>query len=293
MALCFTHVVMSGGGLSALSYFGALRFLEIEGLTSSVRHIAGTSMGAIFAAAFALRMPMATIEQRFLDLMADGSTNQLPLLDIVTYLQRLGLDDVKRFIEVLRPEADKMTFLELSKKTGINLIICATHLATMEAAYFGVDTTPHVLVMDAVRASAAIPWVFTPVRIGEELYVDGGVSNNVPVDVFHGVPQSNILVFHTAPKTIKMNDNNPYKQPLAYTVSVLSRCLMQAHGISLYKSAYPHYLLFDNSPMPFLLVEFLPDGLKIKVTREDLDNCIAYGYNVAFSALRKFIREET
>ena len=54
----------------------------------------------------------------------------------------------------------------------------ATHLRTGRTVVF--EKGP---VARAVHASAAIPGVFVPVEIGGEVYVDGGVTNPVPVDV--------------------------------------------------------------------------------------------------------------
>jgi NTE family protein len=49
-------------------------------------------------------------------------------------------------------------------------------------------------VVDAVLASAAIPGVFPPVRIGNQLLVDGGVANNTPVSVAVALGATRIIV---------------------------------------------------------------------------------------------------
>jgi predicted acylesterase/phospholipase RssA len=287
----FTHLVMSGGGMAALSYFGTLRFLEVEGLYKTIRNVAGTSMGAIFAAAVALQIPLETLEKRTLQWVNNEDSASIPLLDIFQVYRKLGFDNGRRFMEVLQPEIDKITFLDLSKKTGINLVICATHVGTMEATFFSMETTPHVLVADAVRASIAVPWVFEPVRIGDDYYVDGGVSNNIPFEYFPpNTPPEAFLILHTIPQLLATTDIRvPHGQPIAYTVALLNRFLTQMSGTALLESRFPFYIKLDASPLPFLMVNFKNDAISFQVTNEQLDACVAYGYEKAFQMLRKYL----
>jgi NTE family protein len=63
-------------------------------------------------------------------------------------------------------------------------------------AAFGTDNAPAAGIADAVAASSAVPLVFRPYRIGEGLYVDGGVSSGTHADVVlgHGEPLDLVLV---------------------------------------------------------------------------------------------------
>lgn len=283
----FTHLVLSGGGFAALPYFGAIQFLQVEGMDKNIRNIAGTSMGALFATALALKIPLTELEKRVLDLIADPHKNIFKMSDVFSIIHDLGLDDGKRFIDIIRPEVDKLTFLDLSKKTGMNLVICATHITSSQSVYFSVDNTPNVLVSDAILASMAIPWFFKPVKIGDDLYVDGGVSDNVPFKPFENVSSKSILVFHCFPKPFRLPDDvSPFAQPVAYTISLLSRFFCQMSGIQFLKEKFPYYMLFDSSPLPLVPLMFQPDCMKLKLTKEDMDVSITYGYELAFQTLR-------
>ena len=63
-------------------------------------------------------------------------------------------------------------------------------------AAFGTDNAPVAGIAEAVAASSAVPLVFRPYRIGEGLYVDGGVSSGTHADVVlgHGEPLDLVLV---------------------------------------------------------------------------------------------------
>jgi NTE family protein len=62
------------------------------------------------------------------------------------------------------------------------LRVCAVDRRSGRRIVFGAPGAPRATVADAVTASCAIPWVFTPVRIGEREYVDGGVWSVTNLD---------------------------------------------------------------------------------------------------------------
>lgn len=287
-----THLVMSGGGFAAFSYFGILRFLAMEGLDRSIKHISGCSMGAIFAGGVALGIPLDVLERRFMAMFADRKTSGIPYPSMLTFFSNLGMDNGRNLVTMLEPEINHVTFLDLSKRTGIDLVICATHVRSMKAVFFSVDTTPHVLVADAIRASAAVPWVFCPVLIGEDYYIDGGVSANVPDAPFKtaDVPRSAILVLHTYGKTVLIpEDKKIHDVPWEYTISLVSRYFTQVSGESTYRDQYPNYIFLDDSPLPLLNMQFQKEIIRFVCSQEEMDACIEYGYRKAFQELRHLV----
>mgnify|MGYP003344579892 CR=1 FL=1 len=60
MSITFTHLVLSGGGLSGLLYLGSLRYLQQEKYDVQIKHIAGTSIGAFFGTAFGLGISISS-----------------------------------------------------------------------------------------------------------------------------------------------------------------------------------------------------------------------------------------
>ena len=64
---------------------------------------------------------------------------------------------------------------------------------------FGTDGAPEAGLAEAVAASSALPLVFRPFRIGESLYVDGGVSSGTHADLVLGTPGALDLVLVVAP----------------------------------------------------------------------------------------------
>ena len=69
------------------------------------------------------------------------------------------------------------------RKLGCELYITATDLDTCERVVFGVDGSDDVPISTAVRASGALPMVYSPVRIKDRELIDGGIVSTTNLDI--------------------------------------------------------------------------------------------------------------
>ena len=89
---------------------------------------------------------------------------------------------------------DTATFQDFKNKGARDLHVYATDLFTRNIQHFSVETTPDVVVAEAVRASMSIPvffnaWKFSNNIPDDHLYVDGGVLLNFPLYTFDDLNQ--------------------------------------------------------------------------------------------------------
>lgn len=75
------------------------------------------------------------------------------------------------------------TFGQLKEKTGNGLYVLGCELNTRKFKVFSPDDTADVPIVDAVVASMSIPFVFTPKAINGNLYLDGGTTKDMPLDI--------------------------------------------------------------------------------------------------------------
>ncbi|MGH7724899.1 MAG: patatin-like phospholipase family protein [Candidatus Eiseniibacteriota bacterium] len=157
-------VALSGGGARGAAHTGVLRVLRHASIP--VHCIAGTSSGAIVGAFHAAGVP----PEKQLAFAQRLRWRSLRMLGI----PKMGFfhtGELERFlIEVL----GDIHFEDLK----IPLAVVATDFRTAQPVVFREGR-----VAPAVAASAAIPIVFSPVRMGEHVLVDGGLSNNLPSDL--------------------------------------------------------------------------------------------------------------
>jgi len=69
------------------------------------------------------------------------------------------------------------------RKLGCELYITATDLDTCERVVFGVDGSDDVPISTAVRASGALPMVYSPVRVKDRELIDGGIVSTTNLDI--------------------------------------------------------------------------------------------------------------
>ncbi|MCK7556379.1 patatin-like phospholipase family protein [Chitinophaga sedimenti] len=186
-------VALSGGGAKGLAHIGILEAIDSAGL--KIDYIAGTSMGAIVGSLYAIGYPADSIEAMARKI--DWTTlfaNQPPLTDI-SYEEK---EEFNRYLIEVPFEHGKpkltsgmitgeQLWLELAKlyypvkdikdfsRFNIPFKCIATDVATGDMV-----TLENGELVSCVRASIAIPSVFTAVKIGDRKLVDGGVVRNFP-----------------------------------------------------------------------------------------------------------------
>ncbi len=155
-------LALSGGTARSVAHVGVLRALAESDIT--VDRVAGTSGGAIAAVCLAAGMPVARMEE----LANDLTWRKLAAIKI----GRLGFASSKRIELFLEKIFGAIQFDDLQ----IPCAVVATDLANGAPAVFNHGAVPR-----AVRASCSLPQIFLPVEIGGKYYVDGGISQYLPV----------------------------------------------------------------------------------------------------------------
>ena len=157
-------LALGSGSARGLAHIGVIRALQEAGV--AVDLVAGTSIGAVIGAIYAA----GQIERAASDFLAFDWKSIAALLDPV--FPRAGLIDGGRVADFLRGYIGGRTFEELP----LPLRVVASDLQTGNEVVFASGD-----LVDAVRASIAVPGVLTPKRIGGQILVDGGLVNPVPV----------------------------------------------------------------------------------------------------------------
>lgn len=169
-------LVISGGGVKGIAALGAVH--AIAPRLKDVKLVAGTSSGAIVAAAVALeRKPLELLKA-----MVEGP--YVPRLSLENIANGFGLDSgahISQWIDMVLETPT--TFGDILERTGIELIVCATNLTTRQPVYFGPRTHPSMDVGTAIRMSCAVPLFFTAVRYEGDVFVDGGICDNFPLEM--------------------------------------------------------------------------------------------------------------
>ncbi|MFS0787134.1 patatin-like phospholipase family protein [Shouchella sp. 1P09AA] len=157
-------LALGSGGARGFAHIGVLRALEKAGI--HIDFLAGSSMGALVAAMYGVGHSIEHME-RFAKLFK----NKFYLDFTVSRQGLIAGDKIESLVRIL---AKQKTFKELDKEVRV----VATDLLTGNRVILADGD-----VAKAVRASMSIPGIFVPVKWNDQLLVDGGVVERVPVSV--------------------------------------------------------------------------------------------------------------
>ncbi len=183
-----TGISFSSGGARATGNIGVLTRLLEAGVLSSVRAWYGCSAGSFCAFLGALGATPSWCRDccKLFDLRYALQIQQGLVLD---FLKTWGVSSgaeltefLGSFIDTWEPGASKWTFADLAKeRPGIFLGITATNLSSRKLVLFSAETHPDMLILDAIRASCSIPFVYVPwVSKTGDMYCDGAVIEQCP-----------------------------------------------------------------------------------------------------------------
>ena len=215
----YKYLVLKGGGIRGIAYVGALQVLENKKITTGIEKVAGTSVGAITGTLFSMGYTAAQMEDIMLGLdiatFNDGEWfflgGQKRMRKNYGWYKGNKLEQWIGTQIKQQTGSDNTTFLQLHQlaatdKRYKDLYITATNLTKQRIEIFSWETHPDMTIKTAVRASAAIPLYFGAVFIDStgkvtehpdnnnsyDVYVDGGLLANYPINLFNNDPQETI-----------------------------------------------------------------------------------------------------
>ena len=164
-------LVLGSGAAHGLAHIGVIKVLEEANIPVDI--VAGSSVGALVGCLWAAGYSFPELEKIALSLNKKSSfLNILGFRDFSIAHQ--GFFKGRMIIRFLRSLLGQKTFRDLK----IPVKVVATNLFTAEEVVFDEGD-----VVDAIRASISIPGIFRPFRIDDNILIDGGVIDPVPVKV--------------------------------------------------------------------------------------------------------------
>lgn len=179
-------IVFSGGAEKGISYIGALKFLEEKNIIKDIECYYGTSIGSVISTLISIGYSSSELKY---------CISKLKLSELLP-IENLDLQNLFEFYGFIEPlKLYKLISLLLEKKTSIinltfkqhyefckkKLYITGSCITNFKCYYFNKDDNPDMLIIDAIKISTSIPFVFQPVNYNEMYYVDGSLYDNYPI----------------------------------------------------------------------------------------------------------------
>ncbi len=183
-------LVLGSGGSRALAHVGIIE--ELENLGVVPHAIVGCSAGAIVGALYAQDQDIGNVKELFINMKVDDLTDFSPF-------EKGAVSTRKKMEEFLKKHLIATDFSSLQ----IPFIAVATDLNKGEPVYFHKGELHPTLL-----ASAAMPGLFPPYKMGGQLYVDGGVTDPLPVNFAHTLGDCIVIACDISPSLDDFGTDN-------------------------------------------------------------------------------------
>ncbi len=240
-------LVIGSGGLKCAAALGVWQVLREAGV--DVEMTVGCSGGSLYATALALGYDQQE---------ASAMTQQLWTADVAqrrhwpsirrALLPRLFGFDAARFglldDRLIMARLDSVLGDATFAQTKIPLYMAATDLHSGEAVTIGSGR-----LVDGIRASIAIPFIFAPWQVNGRVLVDGAATNPIPVDV---------AIREGAQLIIAVGFANPFQTGVA-SVAQYATQVTQLHMINLQKANFAFHQVAHHADVLSVMVTFDED----------------------------------
>jgi NTE family protein len=254
-------VVLGSGSVKCAAALGLLKVLQREGI--GIDMVVGCSGGSLYAALIALGHDVETSEAMTRRLWTKELTSRKSHRSLLSvFLPRIfGFDESFGMVnDTLILKRLKTAFGEATfEKAQIPLYLTATDFHTGEQVVFESGS-----IVDAIRASIAIPYVFRPWSVNGRMLVDGFMSDPMPVGV--AIKQgANIIVTMGFESPLQPKINSPIR--FAFQLSSITSNNLLKSNFAFYNLAHhaeilpviPEFKdrihLFDTDKIPYVIKE--------------------------------------
>jgi len=206
----YRNLVFEGGGIRGLAYPGALQVLEEKGVLKNIERVAGTSAGAIVAVMVGMGYNSHEIDSVFRSLKIqqfnDGKNIFVKIRRLKNEYGIFKGDKFEKWVGKLiqnKTGDPNTTFfqlhqLHLTNNSFKDVYCTGTNLSKQKLQIFSWQHSPLMQLKTAIHISGSIPIYYKPVAIDSawnkvtiknnksnfDLYVDGGMINNYPINIF-------------------------------------------------------------------------------------------------------------
>lgn len=208
-------LILSGGGISGILYAGVFRALDELSILKNIDTIVAVSAGSLYSCMYLMGYTSKEIIKfsEVFNYKKLSTIKNFDNLSLSKILLEYGFDNGDNFKNVFEKIAKQkninpdITLLDFYKLNKIKFIIGVTNVDKLCEEYLSYELTPKIKLFDAIRATSSVPIFFTPVKLNDKLYIDGGVTNNFPINLYINNMEEIIGINISNPRSILSNDN--------------------------------------------------------------------------------------
>lgn len=184
------YITLPSGGFNLIKYLGVIEpFYKNNTIDfNTIKGYYGISAGGILSSILCLNIDFESIVKYFVERTWHKTFNPNKI-NIINYFNEKGIINKTHFIKLIEPlfksceyDLTTLTMKDFYEKTGKKLTVFAINASNYKLTPFNYETTPDILLLDALYFTSCIPGVFKPEEYNGICYLDGGLSGKTPID---------------------------------------------------------------------------------------------------------------
>jgi len=228
-------LVLEGGGALGLAHIGVITWMEEHRIP--VSYVAGTSMGGLVGGIYATGRSPAEVKDVINEINWDQVLSGVTPFRDLSFRRKQDAHEVPGSLEFgLRNGLQFPSGFNTGQE--VDLILDRIALPYSELPSFNdlpipfacvatdlVSGKPHVFhdgpLSLALRSTMSLPGIFTPVRSGDHLYADGGLLNNIPMDVAREMGADVVIGIHLKAAPLDPKKSLPSYGVLGQSITIM------------------------------------------------------------------------
>jgi len=231
-------IALGSGGARGLAHIVLLEVFEELQISPAI--ISGSSMGALVGGAFCAGLSTRDIRESLNEILKSESSKIWNISKNFDYFKLLDFLDLgigqggilkgDKFYEYYKNRIGVENFNQLK----IPLKVVATNYYTREQSIFDEGE-----ILQPIKASYAVPGLLPPVKINNNLYIDGGMVNPLPYDIITDHSDFTIAIDVSSSLPFKDGDNPPLYETFFSSFQIMQNSILSAK----LKTARPNILI--------------------------------------------------
>jgi predicted acylesterase/phospholipase RssA len=250
----FDTIVLSGGAAKGLCSLGALQCAEDSFRLTRVTNFVGTSVGAIICYLIAIGFKPVEI---VVWICTHQLLETLRQFDVVNMVSGVGATSFGAITDQL----EHMTISKIGRYINLKdlkelygkTLICATYNRTKrKTEYLSPITHPDLPCLTALRMSANFPYIFEKFLYMGDFFVDGGISDNFPIDIGDGMGEKVLGIVlnetedeHSDVASIKLSEDFYELVGIPMATATAYKILNASAKCTIVSISYPKFKVFN------------------------------------------------
>lgn len=194
-----TGLVLAGGGGKGIYQVGMLKVLNEAGVLDDVVGISGTSIGAVNTILYAMGVDKMEKVWDEIDMSTLFDFDEKQIASGNTHFSRSEMNNlIEKYLDYNDIRNEKRVLFAGTSKCAANFSeLDPTYGCT--ARYFMFNGATDDDIRSYMLASTALPYIYSPVRIGTDRYLDGGINDNIPIRPLYDLGIRKFIVIELSP----------------------------------------------------------------------------------------------